>query len=299
MGDPAGGATATVGALGAELADQLGDRADARQILSIVLGVGPAWLALHGADPVGADDAARARRAADRRRLGAPVAYATGQAAFRHLALAVDERVLIPRPETEVLVDLVLGEIGAHGPVGGVAVDVGTGSGAIAIALATEGRALFATVIGTDVSLDALAVAAANGRAVAPGTACRLEWRHGASLAPIAADGSRAAAVVANPPYISGSEAWELPTAVRSWEPPVALVSGADGLDVTRAIIRDAGAVLVRGGLLALEVDARRAAEVAALAASDGRYGDVRVQLDLTGRERFVLARRSAHGTDR
>jgi release factor glutamine methyltransferase len=289
----------TVGALGAELADRIGDRADARQILSIVLGVGPAWLALNGAAPVGADDAARARRAADRRRAGTPIAYATGEAAFRHLALAVDERVLIPRPETEVLVDLVLAEIGAHGPTGGVAVDVGTGSGAIAIALATEGRALFGTVIGTDVSLDALAVAESNGRKVAPGTACRLEWRAGAALAPIAADGTRAAAVVANPPYISGSEAWELPTAVRSWEPPVALVSGADGLTVTRAIVRDAGAVLVDGGLLALEVDARRAGQVADLVTSDGRYADVRVRLDLTGRERFVLARRSAHGTNR
>jgi len=101
----------------------------------------------------------RALVAAERRARGAPLAYAVGRASFRHLTLDVDERVLIPRPETEQLVDLVLDAL--HGP-GGIAVDVGTGSGAIALALASEAR--FDRVVATDVSLDALAVARENAR---------------------------------------------------------------------------------------------------------------------------------------
>src|SRR5207237_808935 len=103
--------------------------------------------------PADATLRAAARRAADKRAAGAPFAYAAGRAAFRHLTLDVDERVLIPRQETEVLVDEVLGAVG-DAP-GGVAVDIGTGSGAIALALASEGP--FARVIATDVSVDALA----------------------------------------------------------------------------------------------------------------------------------------------
>jgi release factor glutamine methyltransferase len=220
------------------------------------------------------------------------MAYAVGRAAFRHLTLDVDERVLIPRPETEVLVDLVLEAIERDGPRGGIAVDVGTGSGAIALALATEGGALFSTVIGTDVSTDALAVAAGNGKNVG----AAVEWRKGAGLAPVRELG--VAAVVSNPPYISADEAWALPAAVRAWEPPVALVSGPEGLDATRVIVREAGDVLVAGGLLALEIDIRRATQVVQILEADGRYGDVRVRPDLTERERFVIARRRADGVD-
>jgi release factor glutamine methyltransferase len=286
----------TVGAIVDEVTLTLGSPTEARELVSAVFDAPRTWTVLHGGDVIDRPDRDRVRLAARRRFAGAPMAYAVGRAAFRHMILDVDERVLIPRPETEVLVDLVLDEIGRDGPRGGVAVDVGTGSGAIALALATEGGALFASVIGTDVSTDALAVAAANGRRLDTRLGARIEWRHGVGLAPVREVG--VAAVVSNPPYISAEEAWALPAAVRAWEPPVALVSGADGLDATRAIVREAGEVLVAGGLLALEVDARRATRVVEMLVADGRYDDVRVRRDLTDRERFVIARRGSNGVN-
>jgi release factor glutamine methyltransferase len=99
-------------------------------------------------------------------------------------------------------------------------------------------------------------------------------------------------AVVSNPPYIAFEEAASLPSSVRDWEPAVALFSGGDGMATTARLVRDAAAALLPGGLLALEVDARRACDAAELAASHGMYDEVRVLLDLTGRERFVVARR-------
>jgi release factor glutamine methyltransferase len=171
-------------------------------------------------------------------------------------------------------------------------VDVGTGSGAIALALASEGT--FARVLGTDISLDALAVAAANVRRCATVLRAEVELRHGSLLGPVRERGL--CAVVSNPPYIAYEEAALLPPDVRNWEPAVALFSGADGMAVTARLVRDAAPALAVGGLLALEVDARRASTAAELAASDGRYDEVRVLLDLTGRERFVVARRRGEG---
>jgi release factor glutamine methyltransferase len=226
-----------------------------------------------------------ARQAAAARMRGAPFAYAVGRAAFRHLTLAVDERVLIPRQETEVLVDLVLQAMdGGRGTVA----DVGTGSGAIALALATEGQ--FDRVIATDVSRDALAVAEGNAAFLRDDLRAPVEFVHGSLLAPLA--GTRLAAVVSNPQYIAFAELDELPASVRDWEPPLALLSADQGLATTRAIIRDSRAVLEPGGLLALEVDTRRASLVAEAVASDGAYEEIAVHLDLTGRERFVLAKR-------
>jgi release factor glutamine methyltransferase len=227
-----------------------------------------------------------ARRAASRRASGAPFAYAAGRAAFRHLTLDVDDRVLIPRQETEVLIDEVLAAVGPN--EGGVAIDVGTGSGAIALALASEGP--FARVIATDVSRDALDVARHNAALCAPALRAPVEFRHGSLLAPVR--DVRARVVVSNPPYIAFEEAASLPASVRDWEPALALYSAMDGMAATAAIVKQAADILEPNGLLALEVDARRASLAAELAASDGRYGDVRVRLDLAGRERFVLALR-------
>ena len=166
--------------------------------------------------------------------------------------------------------------------------DVGTGSGAIALALATEGR--FDRVIGTDVSLDAVAVAERNAVFMRDDLIASVELMHGALLAPVSK--LRLDVVVSNPPYIAFAEMDELPPSVRDWEPPLALFSADEGLSTTRALIREARAVLVPGGLIALEVDTRRASLVAEALASDGEYRDISVHLDLTGRERFVLARR-------
>jgi release factor glutamine methyltransferase len=283
----------TVAGLVNELAAMLGSATEAREVMAGLRDAPKSWATLHAGDVVDRADRDRARLAAARLRAGAPMAYAVQRAAFRHLVLDVDERVLIPRPETEGLVELVLSAIERDGPRGGVAVDVGTGSGAIALALATEGRNLFAAVIGTDVSADALVVAAGNGQRVG----ATVDWRPGAALAPVL-DTAGVSAIVSNPPYLSASDAWALPLAVRSWEPPVALVSGADGLDATRAIVHGAGDVLGPGGLLALEIDARRAKLVVEILETDGRYGSIGIKRDLTGRDRFVIARRLGHGVD-
>ena len=274
--------------MAAVLQPALGDDAvaEARELLALLHDMPRHWPTLSRDQELDAAQCDAARRAAAKRASGAPLQYAAGRAAFRHLTLDVDERVLIPRPETEQLVEIVL-DLTRH-ERGGVAVDVGTGSGAIALALANEGR--FARVIGTDVSLDALAVARANAERFAGRWCAELELRHGSLLGPVPEKGLRA--IVSNPPYIAFEEAAALPTSVRDWEPAVALFSGQDGMAATVRLVRDAAASLAPSGVLALEVDIRRAATVAELAASHGSYVDVRVLLDLTGRERFVVARR-------
>jgi release factor glutamine methyltransferase len=285
-------AARTVGALVSEMSalleQSLGDDAhrEARELLAALHDMPRHWPTVEQTQRIGDDDWARALRAAARRAKGAPMQYAAGQAAFRHLTLDVDERVLIPRPETERLVDLVLE--GLRSTPGGILVDVGTGSGAIALALASEGRA--EKVIGTDVSLDALDVARANVARCAPALRSAVEMRAGSLLGAVHERPLRA--VVSNPPYISWDERETLPSSVRDWEPSVALFSGADGLATTARLVRHAGAALEAGGLLALEVDVRRASVVAELVATDGAYEQVQVVLDLTGRERFVVARR-------
>ena len=212
--------------------------------------------------------------------------YAVGRASFRHISLAVDERVLIPRVETEVLVERFLDRCT---PRTRRVADVGTGSGAIALSLAFE-RA-FELVIATDISLDAMAVAAANASSLSSVLKATVEFRHGSLLAPLA--GERLDAIVCNPPYISFAEITELPADVRDWEPSLALLCPEDGLSLTRSLVRTAPSALVRGGFLAIEVDTRRAGLVAEMVAVDGRYSGVEVLLDLTGRERFVFATRA------
>ena len=305
------GVDQTVGALVHDLSGRLSSTLDstreAREIVAALLDVPRHWPILHENRWLDAAVWRQARAATAKRAAGAPLAYAVGKADFRSLTLNVDERVLIPRPETELLVDLVLQRC----VPGGVAVDVGTGSGAIAIALATEGR--FDRVIGTDISRDALDVARANAARIGAnvdfacgdllsgckvmgdgcwvmGVGCSVSGAIRRSPSPTTQHPSPIMAVVSNPPYITFEEAAQLPASVRDWEPAVALFSPQDGLAVTARLVRQAVARLAPRGLLALEVDARRASQVAELVARDQRYEQVGVHLDLTGRERFVLA---------
>lgn len=280
----------TIGALVSELATVLREsavrepRAEARDLVAAIMSQPRFWPTLHATAPVPRDVARQAREAATRRARGAPFAYAVGRAAFRHLVLAVDDRVLIPRQETELLVDLVLSHRG-RAP-GAVVADVGTGSGAIALALASEGD--FDRIIATDVSAAALEVARKNAQQLHDRLRCPIEFRDGCALAPL--KGERIDVLVSNPPYIAYSEAGELPDAVRDWEPATALLSAENGLALTAEIVRGAGAILRDGGLLALEVDSRRAQQVAQLVADSAGFRKVAVHRDLTGRERFILA---------
>ena len=263
---------------------------EARDIVAALVDAPRHWAVVNENTAVADELRDRALAAAHRRAQGAPLAYAVRNASFRSLTLQVDERVLIPRPETELLVDIVLRYFRTRH--GGVVVDVGTGSGAIAIALATEGR--FERVLATDISTDALAVAEANASRIgAPVTFAggdllgALEQPSAESREPRTVD-----AVVSNLPYISFSEIRGLPRSVRDWEPAVALFSGNDGLAVTARLVKQAAQRLSPGGLLALEVDARRASLVAELVGAEARFANVAVELDLAGRERFVLATR-------
>jgi release factor glutamine methyltransferase len=258
---------------------------EAREILAAVLDVPRFWAAANSVANASPEVVRSVVRAAILRAKGAPLAYAAGRAAFRHLTLEVDERVLIPRVETEVLVDRILERCNA---MTRVVADIGTGSGAIALSLAFEHH--FDRVYATDISLDAIDVAAANANALTKVLKSVIEFRHGSLLAPLR--GVKLDAVISNPPYISFGELADLPPDVRDWEPCMALLSANDGLACTRELVRTAATHLSKGGILALEVDARRAGMVAEMIAVDGRYNDVEVLLDLTGRERFVFARR-------
>jgi release factor glutamine methyltransferase len=285
--------TGTIGALVAAMAEVLASKGtaadalrEARDLLAAVHDMPRHWPTLEQATPVSAEEWERGVRAAERRAAGAPLQYAAGRACFRHLTLDVDERVLIPRPETEQLIDVVLDAL--RDEPGGIAVDVGTGSGAIALALAQEGR--FDRVIATDVSLGALEVARGNATRCAAVLRAPVELRAGSLLGPVRERPLRA--VVSNPPYIAWEERDTLPASVRDWEPTVALFSASDGMAATARLVREAARALGARGLLAIEVDARRASVAAELVATEGAYEEVRVQLDLTGRERFVVARR-------
>jgi release factor glutamine methyltransferase len=249
--------------------------------------------------PLSGEALAFLAQAVARRAAGEPQAYATGWANFRGHWLRVDERVLIPRPETEGLVEVVLAwarttsgapndgapKDGARsgGSAGLVGVDVGTGSGAVAVALALEGP--FGRVVALDRSAAALDVARGNVDAL--GLAPRVHCLRGDLLEPLAS--GVVDVVASNPPYIATLELVDLERSVRDFEPLVALDGGPDGLTPTRRLAAAARGVLAPGGLLALEVDSRRARETASLV-RDAGFVDVVVRNDLFERPRYVTA---------
>lgn len=266
-------------------------RREARALWATVAGAevtpGDVWLLRdHVAPP---EVAGRFRESVERRAGGAPFAYAVGRVDFRTLKLNIDRRALIPRPETEGLVDVVLRVIrarpnGQHATSGGgVIADIGTGCGCIALSLAVEGT--FDRVIGVERAAGAASLARENVARAQP--AVPVEIREGDLLAPIA--GERVRAIVSNPPYLTEAEYLDLDPAVRSWEPRQALVSGFDGLDATRALLAGARALLEPGGFLALEIDERREDAVRALARAHD-WPQLAVYDDLFGRPRYLLA---------
>jgi release factor glutamine methyltransferase len=224
-----------------------------------------------------------------RYRAGEPLAYVMGRWAFRHLDLMVDRRVLIPRPETELLVDVVVQRLPDPGDDRLRLVDLGTGSGAIGLSLAHELWHRQPEVWLTDASLDALEVARANlagiGRA---GSGVRLSegpWFH---ALPQHLQGTLHA-VVSNPPYVAVDDP-ELDPSVRDWEPTMALLAGDDGLADLQVIIEHTPQWLVTGGVVALEIGYRQGDAVAALLQHAG-FVEVDIQPDLAGRPRIAVGR--------
>jgi release factor glutamine methyltransferase len=306
----------------AELAALVGAPHEARFIVDEALGLG--LTAGHPSPPAGPLDASvvsAARAMASRRAAGEPLQYVFGHWPFRRLDLLVDPRVLIPRPETEQVVEVALGEARRLAAAGGVdagrraglvIADAGTGTGAIALSLATElGSRVVAEVWATDTSTDALEVATSNLEAV------RRAQPHGAAAAAGAASAAAAALppvtlvngswldplpprlrggvdlVVSNPPYVSESEWEDLADEVRL-EPRAALVAGTSsdgtaGLAGVEAVLRQARVWLRRPGAVVIEIAPHQAAAATALASGLG-YAETRVEQDLTRRPRALVA---------
>jgi release factor glutamine methyltransferase len=262
-------------------------RLEAELLLASVLRLRRLDLYLQYDRPIEAAELETFRAHVRRRLRREPVQYILGETQFRGLTLRVDPRALIPRPETEVLAGEVLRWANERGrPLAGL--DVGTGSGALALAMLTEGP--FERVVATDLSDEALQLAAEN--AAAAGVADRLELRSGSLWAPLR-PGERFDVIVSNPPYVGEDERATLQPEVRDWEPAAALFASAAGLGVLLALTRGAAERLVDGGLLALEVGAGQAEKIAADLRGTGRFRETRTVRDLAGRERIVLATRS------
>ena len=266
-------------------------RLESELLLAGVLGLKRLDLYLQHDRPLTESELERYRSAVRRRLKREPVQYILGTAAFRSLELHVDARVLIPRPETEVLAGAVL-EWSRRQARWGTALDIGTGSGAIALSLAAEGE--YERVVASDVSRDALDVARRNAAGV--GTGDRVEFREG-SLFDVVGEGERFDVIVSNPPYVAESERSGLAAEVVDHEPGTALFAGPDGLAVIGRLIAGAADRLRPGGLLALEMGAGQATAVLALLAASGRFVSPRVERDLAGRERIALAETAGRGT--
>jgi release factor glutamine methyltransferase len=267
-------------------------RLDAELLLAEALGVVRAELFREPGRELDADEAAEFEELLRRRLAREPVAYILGHRAFRTIDLVVTRDVLIPRPDTETLVEVALEELGAL-PLSGpdaegepLAMDVGTGSGCVALALAAEDP--FVRVVATDVDPAALAVARDNAARL--GLARRVEF----VLSDLFHDvGERPFdLVVSNPPYIPADEYVALEPNVRDYEPRLALYGGVDGLDVYRRLVPGAALLLRPGGTLALEVGAGQAGEVAGIIAASGAYETPERRRDLSGVPRVVFARR-------
>lgn len=225
-----------------------------------------------------------------RRAAGEPLQYVLGSWGFRRLDLFLDRRVLIPRPETEIVTEVALAELRRATAAGGTdaprAADLGTGSGAIALSLAFEHPTV--EVWATDASADALDIARANLAGIGR-HARRVRLAHGDWFAALADElAGTLDLVVSNPPYVAADE--ELPEVVRAWEPAGALVPGPTGLEAYEVLVAEARRWLRPTGSLVLEIGAAQAAALRALAAAHG-WAAVEVHPDLAGRDRAVVLR--------
>ena len=274
--------------LWAEAEAALGSTLDARRIVERASGFDGAELLVHLDAAVPARAVPFVDAMVDRRASGEPLQYVVGRWGFRSLDLLVDRRVPIPRPETEAVVEVALGELRSLGIVGrpAVVVDLGTGSGAIALSLAAEGAA---AVWASDSSPDALAVARANLAGLGSRHARRVRLVEGRWFDALP-DELRGAVdlVVSNPPYVAAGEV--LPSEVADWEPGAALVAGPSGLEAIAEIVAAAPAWLARPGRLVVEIAPHQASAARAMAADAG-FTHVDVLPDLQRRLRALVGR--------
>jgi len=266
---------------GTRILDQAGvdtPRLDTELLLQHLLGVGRAYLYAHPEEEVGGDILQEWQTRLERRARREPLAYILGKAGFYGLEFAVTPDVLVPRPETEVLVEAVLGKQPA------TVADIGTGSGCIAVAVAVNLPRV--RVWATDISEAALRVARENAQR--HGVAQRVCFLQGDLLQPLA--GLRVEVIASNPPYVAESERLSLQPEVRNWEPPHALFTGGDALQFHRRLAAEAHFHLQESGWLMMEVGMGQAEAVASLLEESG-YTAVRILNDLAGIGRVVEGR--------
>ncbi len=256
---------------------------DARVLTGSVLGLDASALIAYGENVIGDAHMRRLAALVERRKKGEPVAYIVGSKEFCGLRIAVDRRVLIPRPETEDLVARVIDDQRERAVS---ILDLGTGSGAVACALARGIPA--ARILAVDVSADALAVATSNIAAL--GLSDQIETACG-DLFGAVPSGAQFDAIVANLPYVGERDVDILEAGVRDFEPATALFGGVDGLDVYRRMLPEAPAFLHDDGALYMECGPRNALELAALAQRAFPAASIEVIADLGGRERLVVVR--------
>lgn len=269
-------------------------RLSAQYLLSHATGLSRIELYAYFDRPLSMDERAVLRETLKKRASGVPLQYAVGEAPFRYLTLQVTPAVLIPRPETEVLVDLVLKELPLAPDTSLHIADVGTGSGCIALAMATERADV--SVLASDISPQALEVARHNAEKL--GVTERVSFFEGNLAQPLfeaAYDQGidHLDALVSNPPYIPQTTKDQLPAEVRDFEPEVALFSGSDGLEHFRTIIDQLAEYRPQTtvSLLALELDERMVEQACHELQERQLYGTVWVEKDLAGRNRFLLAK--------
>jgi len=243
-------------------------------------------LPLHGSRVASAAEEAQIQESLQRLAMQEPLQYVVGEADFRGAVLTVDRRALIPRPETEQLVERVLADEALSRAACPRLADVGTGSGCIAIALVLAMPR--AQVTATDISADALSLAVQNARR--HGVWERIRFHLGSVLDGV--EDESLDAVVSNPPYIRSTDYNSLPASIREFEPRQALEAGEDGLDVIRLLARDSRRTLKSGGSLYLEIGAGQGNAVRQLLSAAG-FRSVRVEPDLAGLERFALGIRA------
>ena len=260
-------------------------RLDAEHLLAHVLGIGRLEMYLQHERQMQPSELDDFRPLLKRRASREPLQYILGRQAFRDLEVDVARGVLIPRAETEQLVGAVLEWAEINGRDSLVGLDLGTGSGAIALSLLTEGP--FHRMVATDTSEEALNVARKNSTNL--GLDDRLELRLGSLFAPVLT-GECFDVVISNPPYVPDGDRDDLPPEVLDWEPHEALFAGSGGVSMLRKVAAGAAAVMEQGGLLALEVGAGQAGEVASFMDSQDELEDVRLLRDLAGIERIVTA---------
>lgn len=268
-----------------ETSTAVGCRTDARRIVEEASGYEGAELVLRLDDEATARAVAHLDSMVGRRVAGEPLQYVLGRWGFRTLDLMVDRRVLIPRPETEQVVEWAIEEARRLGRPSLCAADLGTGSGAIALSLAVE---LGAQVWATDVSADALDVARANlaGAGMRAGTRVRIEQGWWWDALPPSLRGTLDL-VVSNPPYVRDDD--PLPAVVEGHEPVRALRAGPQGLDAISEIVTNARSWLAPGGVLVVELDPRQAEVTAALARDHGA-ARASIRADALGRDRALVA---------